>query len=105
MKDPLIGTDRTSYEREETSQLLRETSKSPVSHQPMQMHCLTPDFTIRRILSALVDNKITEDLVDHISKVSSGTNEKIPTSNIPVFVNTTSIKSVPPASISEEAEK
>ena len=76
MQDPLMGTDRTSYERECISQWLREISKSPTSREPVQMHCLIPDFTMRRILSALEDNKITEEFIDDMSKASSVTTEK-----------------------------
>ena len=75
--------------------------KIPTSREPMQVHCLTPDFIMRRILSALEDNKITEDFIDHISKYSSDTYEKIPVSIPSTLVNTTSIESVPPASMSK----
>ena len=55
MLDPFMGTDHQSCERDEISQWLRETSISPVSRQPIQMHCLKPDYTMRRMLSVFED--------------------------------------------------
>ena len=78
MIELLMGTDLASYERDEISQWLRESAIYQTSREPMQMHYLIPDYTMRRILSALEDHMITEEFIDHINKASSNTAGKIP---------------------------
>ena len=58
------------------------------------------DYTMRRIVTALKDNKITEEFIDHISKVSS-------VAITPVSVNTSTIGLVklPPISKEEEIKR
>ena len=68
------------------------------------MHCLIPDFTMRRTLSVFKDHKTTKEFIDHISKASINTNEKIPASIPPALVNNTSIESVPPVSVSKDKQ-
>ena len=58
MRDPLMGTDLTCYEKDAVRKWVLEKSMSPTTRLPMQMHCLTPDHTMRRIVTALEDNNI-----------------------------------------------
>ena len=61
------------------------------------MNCLTPYYTMRRIVAVLNDNKITEEFIDDISKVCS-------VAITPTSVNTPTIGSVKPPPISKEEE-
>ena len=38
MRDPLIGTDHTAYEKEVISRWLQDHSQSPTTREPMQMN-------------------------------------------------------------------
>ena len=68
MLNPFLGTDHTSYERESIRRWIELHHKFSLTREPMKMHCIMPDYTMRRILSALEDHKITEDFIDHIKK-------------------------------------
>ena len=99
MRDPLMGIDHTSYERDSISHWLHANSVSPTTREPMQMHCLMPDYTMRRVVTALKDNEITEELIDKISKeVSSAAITS-------TSVNISTIGSVKPPRRSKEEQK
>ena len=72
-----------------------KNAKSPTTRVPMEMHCLTPDYTMSRIVEAFEDNHLTEEVIDDLFRSLSA-----PSTPIPVEVPT--IGPVNPPGTSEE---
>lgn len=68
IKNPYMGTDKTCYEREAVRQWLSAKAVSPTSRVPMEMHCLTPDYTMSRIVQAFEQAHLTEDVIEDLFK-------------------------------------
>jgi hypothetical protein len=47
MKDPVIGSDRQTYEREAIVQWLQSNPNSPLTRQPMNIASLRPNVTLK----------------------------------------------------------
>ena len=63
MTNPYVGTDHQSYEKLAISQWLSKEFKSPVTREPMQMHCLMPDYTMSKLIQTMKECQITDEIV------------------------------------------
>ena len=96
MREPLMGIDKTCYEKEAVRKWVIENSKYPTTRVPMEMHCLTPDHTMSRIVESFSNNHLTEEVIDDLVRSLSA-----PPTPMPVEVPTIATVN-PPGTSSEE---
>ena len=70
MINPYMDTDHQSYENDHISQWLQLDSKSPITHEPMQMHCVIQDHTMKKIIPSMKEFKITNESIMDIGRSS-----------------------------------
>ena len=83
MSNPYVGTDHQSYEKYAISQWLDNHSRSPVTREPMQMHCVVPDYSMSRIIASMKEFAISDKVIANIEPLPSSNEEKCPTATIP----------------------
>ena len=105
MINPYVATDHQSYEKVAISQWLELYSKSPVTREPMQMHCLMQDHTMNKIIQSMKERKITDECISNIGKHSSDTKEIVPASIPPVSIPITSNETVSKEDMKERKAK
>ena len=95
VREPLMGTDKTCYEKEAVRRWLQEKAESPTTRVPMEMHCLTPDYTMSRIVEAFEAANLTEEVIDDLYRSLSE-------SPIPMAIEAPTTVTVNPQGTSEE---